>query len=918
MKIIAALVVAWICVHPAVASAQGDPLAAWVTDARYAAIRALATDYRIVLIPGEGDAAWTSQDISSLRAGASAVPPAMREGLPADVRIKRVAHQCLFGVGRFTEHCPTYDDDGNFLLYDMPPIQGEGPVERLAPLNASERADIQRRRAAVHAIALAWDAEHAWSKRKQWRRISGWRTAHQPFNRDLHGYSRYLGYRSAKLDFVTFLEEWLVRPADVIAAQRKQALNPNQSVACQEFTKGRLISKWLTLLDPTWHPASRTNRPVAKQCPAFEEWARTHELESIDLLIAAASADRPESLYGHLLMHVRYADLAEGFEPVYQFGAVTGTHVAPLTYLSRGLLGGFLSVIEVNTFRGADRLFLQYEQRNLKRYEVRLSAAQRRRVLERIWEFERHVRFPYHFFPNNCASFVYDLLVPALDLELPKRSRLIVAPTDVLDSLASVDNPGYGPLLRKRADTELSSRERAQRAVKSRRKHLRELEHAIGSKDLRTLDRELDSRDPARRQVAYERLRESLLRDLKTRGNPRSVRLAIDYLHASGEIERYFAENAFFRTREVKASAVRRPLRLSADELLQRRRQLYRSEDLQARHEQLLEWTQTNEKRLADGPFRQFTPRESKVLAHAERTEKAYIAALDAQAAVIEALDPNFDGVGYLADREAAVQREQRRRDRYATGPSGKGRISLGASGVSNDLERVGGVVDASYAFIFERLGEQRRRGFRSDIETRALGLKLHVPLSETFYDELDADVTLLRFMTIEQRLGPTKRSFLSNLGWGADVFGGHDGRRELRIEGGVAGGVLIPIFQFDEAADHLVLGAWADARIHFGNEGRRILTGADAFARLLVHLGGVYANSLRLQGHTTHWVALETATYEWEHRVRLSTEHAIAFVGQHPLVLSPWASLQWTSVDYGGRDEHRDARAGLALELPL
>ena len=86
-------------------------------------------------------------------------------------------------------------------------------------------------------------------------------------------------------------------------------------------------------------------------------------LESIDVLVASATADRPESLYGHLLLHIRYAGRSEGFEPVYQFGAVTDTNVDPITYFSRGLFGGFLSVIELNSFRAVDRIFLQYEQR---------------------------------------------------------------------------------------------------------------------------------------------------------------------------------------------------------------------------------------------------------------------------------------------------------------------------------------------------------------------------------------------------------------------------------------------------------------------------------------------------------------------------------------------------------------------------
>ena len=150
---------------------------------------------------------WSARDVAAFAAGAASMPDALLDRLDAPIRMRRVRQACLSGIGRATQRCPTYDRDGAFLIFDMPPLQGEGRVQRLQLLTVAEREELQRRRAVVHAVMLANDRVERWSKQPAWRRINGWRASAQPFNRDIWGYSRYLGYRSAQLDFVTFAEE---------------------------------------------------------------------------------------------------------------------------------------------------------------------------------------------------------------------------------------------------------------------------------------------------------------------------------------------------------------------------------------------------------------------------------------------------------------------------------------------------------------------------------------------------------------------------------------------------------------------------------------------------------------------------------------------------------------------------------------
>ncbi len=894
------------------ASAQTKPADEGV---RRAAAR-LAEAHPIRLESDE-DVSWSVAEIGALHRGADALPPAMFAALEEPIVLRRRNHSCLFGVGRGTSGCPTRDRDGAFLIYDVPPLQGEGPVETLAPLNAAQRTEIQRRRAVVHAVMLAFDERVEWSEDERWRGINGWRSRRQAMNRDPWGYSRYLGARSPRLDLVTFAEEWFVRPVDVVEDPRK--LSRDQSVDCQAFTKSRWFARRVVELDPTWHPRAR---PGDGRCPAFHEWAQIGDIESIDILVAAATADRPESLYGHLLLHVRYRSRSEGFEPVYQFGAVTDTNVDPLTYFSRGLLGGFLSVMEVDSFRGVDRAILQYEQRGLRRYELVLSPTQRRNLMERIWEYERRYRYPYYFFSNNCASFLIDLIGPALELDVPARSHFVVAPTDVLDFLADLDNGERGPLLRKRPEVEFSSREVAQRAVVQRRASLDELIETLGvdsgvRRQLRRLDGELDEKAPERREAAYDRLRILLSKVLQGRGEEAAMR-AVDYLYEAVQVEKYFAEVMFFRTRAIRLAATQRAPK-TAEELLAERRELFATEDPDVRFEKISERNAAVDRALDAAPTRSFRRGERAELELARATDDAYRAALDAEAHLIDSFLPEFDGMAYVDARREELVAAQERRDARAVGPSGKGRIALGGGAASSDLSSAHGSVFASYSFIYERLGEQRRRGFRSDIETRGVGFELWVPTVDEFWLNADLDVTLFRFLSVAQNFGAVRRGFFDVFGWGADVRLGHDGRRGITFDGGAAGGLLWPVWKQDHWANHLVVGLWADARVQATDIGRVSLVGGDVFARLLVHLGGVYANSLRLEVGSRHFFAVETPGWEFENRARLATEHATFWIGQHPLVLSPWVQVDWTSLDYRELDrDFRGGRAGLSVELPL
>ena len=884
---------------------------------------------------------WESSDLRSVLRGASTMPARLWNAVDGPIELEYIERRCMFSMGRYNDSCPTFSDDGKrFFIYDKAPLSGEGPVERLRMLSSDEQRDIELRRAVVHLVMVQLDEQFQWSRQRQWRAINGWPDGGvQALNRDPWGFSRYLGMRSSRLDLVTFAEEFFVRPEDLLleraeddeeSARRLEEIDPDQTVTCQQFTRRRMLNRWLHELDDQW---SEPRRPLPRRegevlCPAFEDWARPGDLEAFDILLADATADQPESLFGHLLLHVRYSDgdqvHSQGFEPVYQFGAITDTDVDPVQYITRGLLGGFPSILELNTFRGIDRLFLQYQQRDIRRYRLRLSDEQSRHVLERVWEVERRIRYPYLFLSDNCASFLLDLLAPAIDVDMPERYGTIVMPTDVLDILSEVDNPQLDAgsdrrLLEKRPEDLRSNRQVAEESVLQRRvlrdQLVEELEEdSERRRRFQDLIDELESVKPQRRNEAYRDV--ALLLDELLVERPELAQEVIDFLYHSVLIERYFVEMSHFARRSVYATARGEEAPRTIEDILQRRREIYRTEDMEARREAFNETTLEYHRQIAEAPDGELTPAQQEVIEYDEQTQRAYFSILDVQSSMIDDHMPHWSGVQYLEARSRDYRERQQRIDELSKGPSGRNRTRIGAG--FPDVTRWPSV-RLSYSMMEDRLGEIRRRGYRGNLGTRILGLDAAIPTTGMALSSLQIDLVLLEYASLRQVYGPLRQGLLDRIGWSIDARLTHDGRRDLWASAELTPSALIPIFSNAEQVHHLVAEAGLGVRYDVYDDQNPLL-GATLGLFGQVHLYGDYSNVLRFRARTGQFAGLGP---QWRYDVdaRAESRHALFYVNERPLVIVPFAEALWSTRDYredapaGG---FRSWQFGLDLELPL
>lgn len=373
----------------------------------------------LVLLPSPG---WTPELLDDLAAGLDALPPGARAfpGGPLEVALDDAPQPWGLGEPLLT------DDLRRLRLSAFTEDDDARAASRLASLTAEQRRRLWRRRAVVHAVLRRWDERLRWSHRAAWRRLSGWRGG------DVRlvyawAFSRRAGMTSPALDLATFAEELLV-PAESLA---DDAVRPDERVRCVDPSKARFLDERLHALDATWQPE--------RDCPAFDEWAAVERVRGVEVLFAAPSVVSSQALFGHVLLRVVRDgdDVAAGGGQAMQLAALVSPFESRTSYVWRGLTGGFRGVFALSSMADVRHEALGLEQRSLRRFALELTAEQRVRLLERLWELERVGYLDYRFFTANCATMLRFLLEPVLEADAPGAPLTPwESPTQLLDALA--------------------------------------------------------------------------------------------------------------------------------------------------------------------------------------------------------------------------------------------------------------------------------------------------------------------------------------------------------------------------------------------------------------------------------------------------------------------------------------------------
>ena len=747
--------------------------------------------------------AISADEVTALCEGLERLPPPLRRFPGGPLTFDWNAAPQPFGMGDGSGAHPEWRGGAHFELYDYAQTSDRRASWRLEELNEAERRSLWRERAVVHAVLQRWNNAFHFSDTPAWRRATGWL---KPFDRPLTwrerptntfegAYSRRRGMDSAALDFLTFAEELFV-PAESV---RSDALPTDDQVHCQEFSKTRALQELLGEVAPELRTAP------APHCPAFDRWANPERLSHFEVLFAAATGKAPESMFGHVLLRVvrregAFVDSPD-FGAVVQLVAVTGSDANGLRYVGRGLSGKYSLATVTSTFGDLVRETTEYEQRTVRRYRLKLSPIEERRLFERIWESERRGYSSYFFFTENCASALIALLNGVLEppRHISRPGAFYVAPSAVLDEMTDFLEPIPDPIL--------SSLDRAREATRARDDIVRSI--ASHRPDVARQLRDWQ----AVRLPGVKRL-DSIAQGWLPTADAESRSLAYGYLRRTLEIERAAADLAMSKRLHTMIQAIT-PQAGDLDSptaLVAARQEEFERESVLERRPAALARDVGIVDALEHGPHRPYSANEQEIL---EKAREALDTFHEMSALAGSLVDAFFDATDPVQWDESAhadrVRRLAQAAD-HSIQSSGMGRLSLGA-GAAYANRTVQPTVVLRTALIAEELGDQRAHGFRSDNEIRildgevALVPRLGWPIVER------SDLTVLSYRSIARSAEPLREGWVDRFGWDMAIDWNHYAARPRPDEVRGSGELLAVLDESATWARLSVLGLGVEAR---------------------------------------------------------------------------------------------------------
>jgi len=184
---------------------------------------------------------------------------------------------------------------------------------------------------------------------------------------------------------------------------------------------------------------------ILQQCPTFATWADLHPDSHVTVVMVDGYYGNPASSFGHLIVRIgRYSPGRALLDTSVTYGAETPEDEDILTYLTKGLIGGYLAGFTVEDFYHQDLIYTRTEFRDMWNYQLALSAEQKLQFTAHIWEVLGHPT-TYYFVKNNCAFAVAEVLEFVLDTEIIDRDVHWYAPVTLFQELEQLDakDPGH-------------------------------------------------------------------------------------------------------------------------------------------------------------------------------------------------------------------------------------------------------------------------------------------------------------------------------------------------------------------------------------------------------------------------------------------------------------------------------------------
>jgi len=199
--------------------------------------------------------------------------------------------------------------------------------------------------------------------------------------------------------------------ATLLALAAPQGEDPDQHAQC------RFPARWL------WLRARLPHAPelqTAISCPALQAWTHANRVESLSIVFASGYLGNPASYYGHTLLKFNYkgeVGQTRLMDVSVNYGAIVDQQDGPITYIAKGLLGGYDGGFSHVQFYFHNHNYGDVELRDLWEYRLNLPPDAVNLVVAHAWEVLGK-RYTYYFFRENCGYRMAELLQVADGVEV--------------------------------------------------------------------------------------------------------------------------------------------------------------------------------------------------------------------------------------------------------------------------------------------------------------------------------------------------------------------------------------------------------------------------------------------------------------------------------------------------------------------
>ncbi len=236
----------------------------------------------------------------------------------------------------------------------------------------------------------------------------------------------------------------IIDPIYSVVATPVFAKNGKTDPAAELEATIRALFKPAQIKDPNKHPqclfVARKNWLIAQlpgfadalpviSCPKYSTWINAIQPNSVTLAFPSAYINNPGSMFGHTLLRIDPPKTTKNSKLTsYAITYAANTdEVNGLLFAMKGLIGGYPGLFDILPYYDKVNEYNDLENRDIWEYELNLSPAESKRLLEHMWEL-REVIFDYYFLDENCS---YQLLA-LLDVARPGLNLAAEFPMEVI------------------------------------------------------------------------------------------------------------------------------------------------------------------------------------------------------------------------------------------------------------------------------------------------------------------------------------------------------------------------------------------------------------------------------------------------------------------------------------------------------